>query len=687
MRRLFCVLALSGCSVGKIQDPAQPLPKIDPTLPTTPTDRCRSKDPGRVTLHRLNRAEYDATLRDLFGEDFGLAADFPAEDHGYGFDNIADALSMSPLLFEKYEVAAKSVAERVFSVPPAVPQTQQWEAEQVGASVGGATDEAWNLWTNGEVVQTFTAQAGEYELSARAWGTQFGADPARMQFRIDGQSLGTIDVPATANNPGTYRQRVTLTAGEHRLAVAFINDFYEPPDGDRNLLVDWFAATGPYATETVPTNPALYQKVVTCDAQQDARACAAQSIERFGKRVWRRPLSGEEQARLLTLFDLAQANQDGFEVGMQLVLQALLTSPHFLFRVELDPDPTATTPHPLNDYELAARLSYFLWSSLPDDALFAAAEAGNLHDPQILTEQVRRMLRDPKAEALLQNFVGQWLYTRGLADVNPDSLRYPNWDDALAQAMEAETHHLLRRFLFENRSMLDLFDPGFTYVNDRLAQHYGLSPVDGDAMLEVQLSPDEARGGLLSLGSVLTVTSHPRRTSPVKRGKWVLEQLLCQPPPAPPPNVEALPEPAMPTGSLRERVEAHRADPACAGCHATMDPIGFSMEHFDAIGAFRDDDDGFAIDASGALPGGATFSGVRELARILRADPRVPRCITERAAIYGLGRGPTLADECYLKDVRTEFEASGHTFEGLVTALVKSELFRLRRGEPEGGAE
>jgi hypothetical protein len=373
---------------------------------------------------------------------------------------------------------------------------------------------------------------------------------------------------------------------------------------------------------------------------------------------------------------------EGIEDASQLMLRTMLLSPHFVFRVEVDPDPSSATPHALSDHELASRLSYFIWSSMPDDELLDLADAGMLQDPDTLRAQVQRMLENDKAEALLSNFAGQWLFIRALEDHEPDYAAFPTFDDGLRAAMRTEAEMYFREFLFGDETMDRLLTADFTFVNDRLAGHYDLpSAASAGAEFErVSLAGSE-RAGLLTQGALLTVTSYPTRTSPVKRGKWVLQQLLCSPPPAPPPGVEGLTQEEMPTGSLRERMEQHRSNPVCASCHALMDPIGFGMENYDGIGAYRVSDQGFDVDPSGTLPDGTGFSGALELAGLLAADNRLPRCMAQQLFTYALGRGTQPYDSDDLDSVTQAFVSGGYHFRQLVELIVLSDAFRMRRGE------
>lgn len=641
---------------------------------------CSVEDPGHVTLHRLNRAEYDATVRDLLGTSLRPARDFPADDHGYGFDNVADVLSLAPLLFEKYEGAADALVTEALRVPLAEPVLVRIEAEDAEASAGGPVPDGWNLWSAGEVSGPVGVPlGGEYAVTVRAYGQQAGADPVRMAVKLDAQALQTFDVPGTLPEDFTFRTRIG--AGNHTLAVEFLNDFYDPLSGeDRNLIVDRMEVEGPFDVPTGETNP-IRERLLTCDPESGGDACAREILEAFATRAWRRPAERTDVDYLAALVGAARSAGDSGEESLALGLKAVLLSPRFLFRPELDADPNASEARPLDGWSLASRLSYFLWSSMPDDELFAAAASGALADPAELERQARRMLSDPKAEALVENFAGQWLYTRKLDEIAPDARRFPAFDEGLRASMRAETDAFFRSFVQSDRSFLELVDAKDSFVDDRLAGFYGLPLPDSASPVEISLE-GTGRRGILGKASLLAGLSHPARTSPVKRGKWVLEQLLCDAPPAPPPGVPSLPDGEAATGTMRERMEAHRANPGCSSCHTSMDPIGFALESFDPIGAFRESDDGAPIDTSGSLPDGRSFDGAEELAELIAADPRLPGCMVKQLFTYALGRGPTDGDACALSRIEAGFASRGHRFADLVVEIVTSAPFRTKRGGP-----
>jgi hypothetical protein len=439
------------------------------------------------------------------------------------------------------------------------------------------------------------------------------------------------------------------------------------------------------ASALAPTNAQGRARLLTCDfSGANEEPCARQLLTSFGRRAWRRPLAPEDVSRLLALVKMSRSAGDPFEVALGVGLQAILTSPRFLFRVEVDPTPGKPSVHPLDDFELATRLSYFLWSTLPDEELLAAAEAGKLRQASELERQVRRMLADPRAQSLVDNFGGQWLRTRQLALAQPSPTQFPTYASRqLAQAMATETSMVFAELLQADRSILDLVDADFTYVNAPLAAHYGLpGSFDPSRFTRVALPPASKRRGILTHGSVLTLNATPTRNSTVKRGKWVLSQLLCEEPPPPPPTVPQLPS-GPTTGSLRERMEQHVSNPVCASCHQKMDPIGFALEHYDAIGAWRATDGAYAIDARGTLPDGRSFDGALELASTLKQDPALPACVVRHVFTYALGRLPEGEDAAALEQLTQSFQSQGHRMRELLVQVALSPSFRMRRSQQE----
>lgn len=635
----------------------------------------RDCGPGRVVLRRLNRLEYDHTVRDLLGHEGQPSETFPADDSAYGFDTVAEALSLSPLLFERFEATAERLAFEAVAAAEVEPRLRTFEAEELAGTNGRASDGAWRLLAGGAVsVEVAIERAGTYEVSARAAPWRSENAPPTLELRVGGAPVASVRLIGEPGVSESHRASVSLQPGTRRIEARFVDDRDPAASELREIGVDFLGLEGPF--DAAPRRPDGYARLVPCDPAVDGRrACLVEVLGAFARRAWRRPVTEVEVAELVALADLAHAEGDGFEVQIALGLQAILLSPHFVFRVELGEERGADGVVHLTDHELATRLSYFLWRTTPDDELLDLADDGRLSDPVVLEAQVDRMLADERAKDLVRDFGGQWIHTRALADAQPNLERYPEWDGALRDAMEAESHRFLEAFMLGTENALDLLDADFTFVNDRLARHYGLSPPGSEELRRVALSPAVTRGGLLFQGAFLTVTSHPRRTSPVKRGALVLDALLCSTPPPPPPGVEGLSEPVEPQASLRDRFEAHRSRPECSACHDHIDPIGFALEPFDGIGAWRSTDDGFPIDASGELADGTAFAGPTELAALLKRDPRFPACLTEKLATFALGRSLGRRDACELERLEASFAAHGYDVRALIRELVKSELF------------
>lgn len=650
---------------------------------------CDHPDPGRVTLRRLNRVEYNNTIRDLVGVNFQPADDFPADDSGYGFDNIGDVLSLPPVLLEKYLAAAEKILAAAIVTDPVRAATVRMDGTKMEPEAGKSVlpNRARGLYGNGEVHVKYRApKEGDYQLRIKAYGQQAGPDPARMQLRLNNATVKTFDVSAVEDAPRYYEFKAHFKAGEQRVAMAFINDYMTPPEPkktqkDRNLFILSVDIAPPADAFPLPDS---HLRLVGHLLQSEKNADSAKKIvQRFAGRAYRRPVSEAEVERLMRLFEMANKNGESFERAVQLTLQAVLVSPYFLFRGELQPEPNnPNMVHPINEYSLASRLSYFLWSSMPDETLFGEAEQGTLRNN--LDAEVKRMLNDPKATALVDNFAGQWLQIRNLKLMSPDPDEFPEFDDDLRQAMERETELLFETILREDRSVLDFLAADYTFVNERLAKHYKIQGVKGTEFQKVSLKGTHRRG-LLTQGSVLTITSNPTRTSPVKRGKWVLENILGTPPPPPPPEVPELSEAKekVLSGTLRQRMEQHREDPICASCHARMDPIGFGLENFDGVGGWREKDGKFAVDPAGKLVSGETFKGPAELIDILmqRKRDEFVRCLAEKMLTYALGRGIEYYDRCAVDQMVRGTAKNGYKFSSLILELVKSTPFQKRRGE------
>ena len=652
------------------------------------------RDPGHVPIRRLNRAEYNNTIRDLVGIDFRPADDFPADDTGYGFDNIADVLSVSPLLTEKYLAAAEQVMEKAFATEEEHrkrnTKVTRYNAAEIKNTVGQRVrGKAWNLTTEGEVFQQHDfVVPGPYEIRVTASQEPAGKDNARLAVKLDNRVLQVFEVKGQRDQQTTFKLTTDIkTPGPRRVAAAYTNNWKDATDPklDRNLIIHSIEIESLATEHAGPQSPLLRKIFVSYPSKDVTEETAARNIlRRFATRAYRRPAGADEVSSLFKLFKNARAEGDPFEAAIKHALTAVLVSPHFLFRIEPDPAKnTEAVVRTLNDYELATRLSYFLWSSMPDDQLYAAAESGKLKNPQVLEQQIKRMLADPRSHALVENFAGQWLELRNLNEITPDPDRFPSFDPALKAAMIQEAEMFFANIIKEDRSILELLDADYTFANGRLARHYGIQNVSGSGFDKVSLKGTN-RGGVLTMGAVLTVTAMPARTSPVKRGKFILEQILGTPPPPPPADVPALPDKPQDTkaASLRERLEKHRSDPNCAICHIRMDPIGFSMENFDAVGAWREEDGGFKIDTAGQMPDGTKLNGPADLKKMLLSrKSEFVTCLTEKMLTYATGRGMEHQDRCTVREIVKQVEQDNHRFSALVVAIAKSDAFQKRRGK------
>jgi hypothetical protein len=650
-------------------------------------DCSRMQNVGRVTLRRLNRVEYNNTIRDLVGVDFQPAADFPQDDVGYGFDNIGDVLSTTPLLFERYLAAAESILQKVI-VLPEVPEPKdiRLQSFQVSRNAGETTPGGAVLYAAGEVSSESYFDAGDWNLHIDVYAKQVGEEKVRAAVFVNREKVGEYEVSATNRNQAqTLEAKVRLRAGTARISVALLNPYVAPDSTEaepkrRLLFVRGMLVDGPHNPPPPPLPPAQ-QKLLAYSEGLEPREAAREILTRFATRAFRRPVTPQEVERLLATYDAAEKEGERFEERLRLALCRVLISPHFLFRIEVDPPGARPGEvYPISEFELASRLSYFLWSTMPDEELFQLAAAGKLREN--LTAQVKRMLADPKSSALVENFAGQWLTLRKLAQVAPDAQLFPEFDDDLRAAMLKETELFFEAILREDRSLLDLIDADFTFVNARLARHYGMSGIFGAHFRRVPAPPN--RGGLLTQASILTLTSHPTRTSPVKRGKWVLEQLLGTPPPPPPPDVPDLDEKKQLTGTLRQVMEQHRVNPICASCHARMDPIGFAFENYDAIGRWRTKEGAFEIDPSGELPDGRKFQGPAELKQILKEKKDLfARSIAEKMLTYALGRGLEFYDQCAVDKIVAALAQNEYRCSTLIVEIVHSDPFQKRTATGE----
>jgi hypothetical protein len=611
-------------------------------------------DAGRPVLHRLNRAEYTNTVRDLFGLELRPADDFPADDVHEGFDNVGDVLSLSPLLLEKYLDAAARVLDQALCAGPPVVLDRTFEAEALAPKASKA-DVVELAFDRDIPLSIKIPEDGRYTLSIRA-GVR-GPD-AVIVVIVDGLDVAILRVDAPASAPDVVSATFPLRSGERRIQIR-----HSPPKAyakeekvpDVALAVDALRVLGP-------------ERALT------HRRIEAEGLERFAARAYRRPIAPGDLDRPLALLKAG---------GPRRALWAVLVSPRFLFRIERDTaDRDADGQIRLDDWELASRLSYFLWSSMPDERLFDLARRGRLRDPEVLKAEARRMLADPKARALVDGFFGQWLGTRRLEQAAPDRDLFPAFTETLRRAMTDEMELFFAGLVREDRSVLELLQADYTYLNEPLARHYGIKDVKGDAMRRVSLS-DPRRGGVATMGGVLTLTSYPTRTSAVKRGKWLLDEILGAPPPPPPPDVPPLDQAGKgrPDAlTLRQRLEIHRASPGCYGCHKRMDVLGLGFENFDAVGRWRDKDAGAPIDASGTMPTGERFTGPGELKKILLASKDdFARTMAEKMLIYALGRPLGRADRREVKRIMEGARGAGYRFSSLVEAVVTSVPFRFRR--------
>jgi hypothetical protein len=664
---------------------AEPLSESDKSRLLTWLDHllntvdCSNIDPGRVTIRRLNRTEYRNTIRDLTGVDYRPSENFPGDDVGYGFDNIADVLSLPPILMEKYLDAAESIITDAI-VDPATPQYEVSIAGNKfrGGSASAISNATRCLFSNSRVFANFDVpKTGDYVIRVRAFGDQVEGEPCKMAIGSDRKDVEFVDVSATEDEAGDYQTKVALKAGRHRLSLAFLNDFYDPDKNlDRNLYIVRAWISGPV---NISENQRAIMFVDPGDTPSQQANAARVVLHRFASRAFRRPVSDEELDRLVGLYLQSRADGDSFEAAIGWTLQAILVSPHFLYKIEIPPPDDLS--HRLSAYETATALSYFLWSTMPDEELFELADSGQLNKPEVYREQVTRLLEHNRIQALVENFAAQWLQLRSLQDAQPDPELFPGVDAALRNDMIEETKLLFADWLRRDGSVLELLNARHTFLNQRLAEHYGLDNVEGDEFVKVNLDGNR-RGGLLTQASILTLTSNPTRTSPVRRGKWVMENLLGEQPPPPDPSVMALDDQPELTGSLRQRMEQHRKNPACASCHLTMDALGFSLEHYDAVGRWRDQDGEFPIDAMGELPDGTKFSGADGLQQLFSTQlkDKFLRCFTEKLLIYALGRGLEYYDECTVDKILETAEKDDFRMSAFIHAISECEPFLNRRG-------
>ncbi len=639
---------------------------------------CTDINPGRVTIRRLNRVEYRNTVRDLTGIDYKPSSSFPGDDVGYGFDNIADVLSLPPILMEKYLNAAEAISFQAIDDPDQPRyikglSPKDYTRNGKKAAYGGLAYLSSNGTLEGPIE---FKESGAYRVSVQVGGDQAGAEPVKLAISLDGRrrrqfrtkrekdSLETVELEFKINQPGV-----------RNLQIEFLNDYYNGASNqDRNLIVGYARIEGPIGKRSASHKRIVF---VTPTKPSEEPLAAKKILRQLACKAYRRRVTPEELDRLMQIYEFARKDKQGFDAGIRFAMQAILVSPHFLFKVE---QPVAKgQTRALNDFELATSLSYFLWSTMPDEELFRVAAKGKLSDPKTYRKQVARMLKDRRSLALVQNFVSQWLHLRSLDRMQPDPDLFPGVDRQLRQDMATETKLLVADLIRQDAPLMDLLSVPYTFMNERLAKHYGVANVKGSRFQKVVSKSDE-RVGLLTHASILTLTSNPNRTSPVKRGKWIMENLLGEEPPPPDPDAMQLEDQAELSGTLRQRMEQHRADPACAVCHRVMDELGFALEHYDPVGRYRERDGSDEIDPRGELPNGTRFLGPGELQKTIRIQMRDKfiRCLTEKMLIYSLGRGLEYYDDCTIDEIVSKVDQADFRFSSLVHAITESQPFLSR---------
>jgi len=732
---------VSKIKTGEMPPPAMKKPPAADTLALTKfleaefarQDRTAKPDPGRVTARRLNRTEYNNTVRDLLGVDIRPADNFPNDEAAFGFDNIGDALTLSPVLLEKYLYAAeRAVRTAVFGPERLKPAAIHYSAPvRLNDLVTNPTlpkdmfhydDSGLSTRHSFHVLHRFAVE-GEYSFRIVLNGHRPNqSESATPAFWIDGKMIKEWEVDATDLEGQIVEVRAKVTAGEHLLSSTYLRNLHglppkyagpmpskrppEPLISARGKLTEKDIETlrkygtkiktdrietrldnrfesldigGPFTQPDGPS-PESVKRVFVC--AQQTQPCAQSIVSTFAKRAFRRPVTPAETVPFVKLYALARQQGDSFQEGIVTALQGVLVSPNFLFRVERDaPVNARKTFAPVSQYELASRLSYFLWSSMPDAELLTVAGRGRLRQPAVMQTQVKRMLRDPKASALVENFAGQWLQFKNIDVMKPDPGKFPDFDESVRYAMRRETELFFEEMVREDGSVLNVLDANYTYMNERLARFYGVPGIEGPAFRRVDMSKNPRGGGVLAHGSVLTISSYSTRTSPVLRGKWILENLLNAPPPPPPPAVPSLDDSKVgQSASLRQQMEAHRKNPACASCHSRMDPLGFGLENFDAVGAWRSMDGKFPVDATGTLPSGKTFSGPVELkTNLLDSRDAYVRGLTDKLLTYALGRGLERPDRLVINSIAAKLPARNYKLSALVLDIVESLPFQQRR--------
>jgi mono/diheme cytochrome c family protein len=741
--------ALAKLKAGEMPPPGVPRPPAADVAAVvqwlqsefTRQDNSVQPDAGRVAARRLNKAEYNNTVRDLLGVDLRPADDFPADQAAYGFDNVSDALNISSVLLEKYaDAAERSVRTALFGPEKLRPAATHYpfpvklnDARGRAPKLPDLTDydlTGLSLRSASHVTHRFPVE-GLYSFRIVLNGHRPNQSmPARVALWIDGKMAREFEVDATDLEGQVRETRTRVAAGEHLLSVSYLKQYHglppsyggpEPstrppapllsstrgqlnehdievlrrlgttikPDGVETRIDNRFESIdigGPFEQATGPSleSRGLIYSCGHLDASRHNASCPRVIVTNFAQRAFRRPLAAREADTYLSLYTLARKQGDSFDNAIAAALEGVMVSPSFLFRIERDQPAVAKgNAIPVSDYEMASRLSYFLWSTMPDSELMRLASERRLRQPAVLEAQVKRMLHDEKAHALVENFGGQWLQFRNVDVVRPDLAKFPDFDESLRHSMRRETELFLDNIVRNDGSVLDILDANYTFVDERLARFYGIPGIRGPEFRRVDMSAAERGGGVLAQAGILMISSYSTRTSPVLRGKWILENLLNAPPPPPPPSVPALDDTKVgQSASLRQQMEAHRASPVCASCHSKMDPLGFGLENLNAIGQWRDKDGNFPVDASGLLPGGEAFRGPKELKALMlqRRDAFVAG-LTEKMTIYALGRGIERFDRPALQAVETRMAAHDYRFSQLVLGIVRSLPFQMKHAQ------
>ncbi len=665
-------------------------------------------NPGRTeTFRRLNRTEYQNAIRDLLALDIDATTLLPKDEGSHGFDNITVG-DLSPTLLDRYISAAQKISRLAVGAPR---RSQGGDTIRIRPDVTQEEHvDGLPIGTRGGILIPYTfPRDGEYDIQIRLTRDRNEeieglTEPHELELLVDRERKKVFPVTPLKGPSKNYesideklKARIPVTAGPHGLGVTFLKNPSELLETKRQPYSAHFnmhrhprqtpaiyqiSINGPYASTSPGDTPSRRRIFVAAPTKPgEEESCAERILSNLMRRAYRRPVTDADLQKPMEFYRKARA-EEGFEAGIEMALSAVLMSPQFLFRVEQDPAGVApNTAYPIKDLDLASRLSFFLWSSIPDDELLEIAIRGELSQPKVLDHQVRRMLADARSGALVSNFAGQWLYLRNLESITPDLRLFPDFDDNLRQAFRQETELFFESIMREDRSVLGLLKADYTFLNERLARHYGIPNVYGSQFRRVALGKDSQRGGLLRQGSILTVTSYATRTSPVIRGKWILENILGSPPPTPPPNVPALKDNTVSASlSGRERLAEHRANAACASCHNLMDPVGFSLENFDAVGRWRIVEDGQAIDSSGGLPDGSTFAGVAGLEQGLLNRPEIfVGTLTEKLLTFALGRGVEPGDGPAIRKIVHDSQAADFHFSSVVLGVVNSTPFRMRR--------